>query len=817
MARTNKKKRVTRLDRSRHTPRTKAKYSWYHNIMGTKSFKTYLVYIRTFQPRPSAANTYRQSYRQFMGDTLILPAIGSFVFGGTSSTASSAAVQTPSPATTPGANYTYDPTAGAPSPTSSQDVDIYFTYLGKRSSPEVDDDAPEEPEDYNPRPIKRLKTNREARETTPERKTRIPRAWFRPLRTKPIPRLYQDPVFYDFATDSGVVSPTETLVSIIFEPVATPEIVPAAESDIPSDSVMELAEDTMQPETVVSTTPEKVIKKVRFHEAAVQTDKPRRTKKNPNARPSKKTVDRGVQTEAEVKLEHKVKLQRKATLITRLSATTKGFQKALLRVTGRDKLQWKPKPAAAATPEDKLKVHLEARLSDRNGLNLQGVHWQCNQPGDWVFRAPWHPKARAHEGGAEFWSLVNAHFQRDNKRTIAGVNLSGNSLQDLECLATVSTALPNMTRLNLSCNEIASWEELDWIGAVSETQGANGKPEVKPFRYLEALWLEVNPLAEQYIAEFAQDGYEREIVKRFPTLKFLDGKPITLPAITPLAAGDFDNEETRMGVSDAGEFEDSTAEEDPMTIPYAEHVRRASRVPCYCTICQRTAARFPPSPPPPPAPKSIFRPRDPNPRPLSGIYLARDGKWRDRSVLVWEKPRIARPLHEPVPPLAAEVGGEEPALNGAGATTLDDSGQTTNLSAGKLAHAVVHASSTDEVGRGAESQAPSLHAEVFYTDANGERKAHPFGQSPQQKREFQEREAKIAAIKARDSRINDLKTKAMKPPKRAKFANKLTYELDEESAVTRMRKKMFLERLEEGKEKAAKMMNRPGLGGKWAW
>lgn len=101
-----------------------------------------------------------------------------------------------------------------------------------------------------------------------------------------------------------------------------------------------------------------------------------------------------------------------------------------------------------------------------------------------------------------------------NIKTVDSVDLSRNNIRELTAVTTLAQTYPHLRNLSLAENAIDQWRHLDiWR---------------QKFRELNELVLTGNPIT-------SLPNYRAEVVRRFPSLKILDGEPVgsmNLPDVT---------------------------------------------------------------------------------------------------------------------------------------------------------------------------------------------------------------------------------------------------------------------------------------------
>ncbi|KAJ1678773.1 nuclear mRNA export, poly(A)+RNA binding protein, partial [Spiromyces aspiralis] len=97
---------------------------------------------------------------------------------------------------------------------------------------------------------------------------------------------------------------------------------------------------------------------------------------------------------------------------------------------------------------------------------------------------------------------------------IITLDLSGNSLENLQCIADLGQQFPNLLNLSLMNNQISSFKELDYFSIERSTA---------PLRHLQQFILSGNPICGLRTSDPAR--YESEVLARFPSLVSLDEVP----------------------------------------------------------------------------------------------------------------------------------------------------------------------------------------------------------------------------------------------------------------------------------------------------
>lgn len=100
----------------------------------------------------------------------------------------------------------------------------------------------------------------------------------------------------------------------------------------------------------------------------------------------------------------------------------------------------------------------------------------------------------------------------NNGAGVVSVSVADNNLRDIRGIEALATYFPNLKNLSLQNNQIGRWSDLDPWGRGHQ------------FPQLEELLLLDNPI--QRNARDSED-YQRQIVQRFPSLKVLDGNPVS--------------------------------------------------------------------------------------------------------------------------------------------------------------------------------------------------------------------------------------------------------------------------------------------------
>ena len=94
------------------------------------------------------------------------------------------------------------------------------------------------------------------------------------------------------------------------------------------------------------------------------------------------------------------------------------------------------------------------------------------------------------------------------------INLAYNGLTDVNGITTLAHEFPDLLNLSLSNNQLTKWKDIDaW------------KPKHK-FRILRELLLTDNPICRSEMDRLGEQAYRAEVVRRFPSLKMLDGKVV---------------------------------------------------------------------------------------------------------------------------------------------------------------------------------------------------------------------------------------------------------------------------------------------------
>ncbi|KAK9458065.1 hypothetical protein V1511DRAFT_22326 [Dipodascopsis uninucleata] len=146
-----------------------------------------------------------------------------------------------------------------------------------------------------------------------------------------------------------------------------------------------------------------------------------------------------------------------------------------------------------------LKTFLFSRFNAANKLlDLQGMYTDPFLQQNGLFATPTTTSKM-------FPALMKIAAMEQQLRDVESVNLAANQLQDVAAVTTLAQTYPNLKNLSLANNMISQWRNLD--------------PWRHKFRELRELILVGNPIA-------SSNNYRSEIIRRFPSLKMLDGQVI---------------------------------------------------------------------------------------------------------------------------------------------------------------------------------------------------------------------------------------------------------------------------------------------------
>lgn len=113
--------------------------------------------------------------------------------------------------------------------------------------------------------------------------------------------------------------------------------------------------------------------------------------------------------------------------------------------------------------------------------------------------------------GTALWKLSSEMF-----RDISALSLANNGLATLQPLATLSQYLPALESLSLEHNDIRQTRDLDVLAS-----------RKSPLAALHELLLVGNPLQTGALAARNEEGYRRDVLAKFPTLRLLDRRPVS--------------------------------------------------------------------------------------------------------------------------------------------------------------------------------------------------------------------------------------------------------------------------------------------------
>lgn len=146
----------------------------------------------------------------------------------------------------------------------------------------------------------------------------------------------------------------------------------------------------------------------------------------------------------------------------------------------------------------------DARLLDLSDMQRDAILSDAN------IRPPGAPGAHRDLGTA-LWKLASEMFP-----TLTTLSLAGNQLTTLQPLATLGQYLPKLANLSLERNELRWVRDLDVLAARK-----HGVPE------LQELVLIGNPVQQNAVESGNEDGYRRDVLSKFASLRILDMRPVT--------------------------------------------------------------------------------------------------------------------------------------------------------------------------------------------------------------------------------------------------------------------------------------------------
>ncbi|CDS04204.1 hypothetical protein LRAMOSA07159 [Lichtheimia ramosa] len=98
------------------------------------------------------------------------------------------------------------------------------------------------------------------------------------------------------------------------------------------------------------------------------------------------------------------------------------------------------------------------------------------------------------------------------------ITFARNTLKNLQSISTMTQFLPHIQNLSLEENRITSLAALDAISGPGK------------FKHLRELVLQGNPVCEKELKQGQERGYIKNVLKRFPAIAVLDGKPVDIAA-----------------------------------------------------------------------------------------------------------------------------------------------------------------------------------------------------------------------------------------------------------------------------------------------
>ncbi|WFD33645.1 nuclear mRNA export, poly(A)+RNA binding protein [Malassezia cuniculi] len=113
--------------------------------------------------------------------------------------------------------------------------------------------------------------------------------------------------------------------------------------------------------------------------------------------------------------------------------------------------------------------------------------------------------------GTALWKLTGDMFPN-----ISALSLADNGLTSLQPLSTLSQYIPKLASLSLERNEIRQVRDLDALTS-----------RKFPLAELHELLLAGNPLQTSALAAKNEEGYRRDVLAKFPSLRLLDRRPVS--------------------------------------------------------------------------------------------------------------------------------------------------------------------------------------------------------------------------------------------------------------------------------------------------
>ena len=157
-----------------------------------------------------------------------------------------------------------------------------------------------------------------------------------------------------------------------------------------------------------------------------------------------------------------------------------------------------------------LRTFLQQRFDPAAGLlNLENMQ-QDALLADANIKPPGAPGAHKDLGTA-MWKLSGEMFP-----TLTTLSLAGNALSSLQPLATLGQYLPKLANLSLERNELRWVRDLDVLA--SKRHGLHA---------LQELLLVGNPMQQNAVDAGNDDGYRRDVLAKFPSLRILDRRPVS--------------------------------------------------------------------------------------------------------------------------------------------------------------------------------------------------------------------------------------------------------------------------------------------------
>ncbi|WFC97708.1 nuclear mRNA export, poly(A)+RNA binding protein [Malassezia yamatoensis] len=157
-----------------------------------------------------------------------------------------------------------------------------------------------------------------------------------------------------------------------------------------------------------------------------------------------------------------------------------------------------------------LRTFLQQRFDPASGL----LNLECMHQDPLLLDANIKPPGvqGAHKDlGTAIWKLSEEMFP-----SLTTLSLAGNSLGNLHALTTLGQYLPKLVNLSLERNELRWVRDLDVLA--SKRHGLH---------QLQELLLEGNPMQQSALEAENLDGYRRDVLAKFPSLRILDRRPVS--------------------------------------------------------------------------------------------------------------------------------------------------------------------------------------------------------------------------------------------------------------------------------------------------